>query len=210
LSYNFFMLRRPKVFNQPEFRVFKKLSTPAKVQDFIDRLPMNFYTTCRSPLMVLRTNRAYCLEGAFLAAAILWYHGRPPLVFVLQTVKHDFDHVLALFREGKYWGAISKTNHPVLRYREPVYQSVRELAMSYFHEYFMDSGKKTMRGYSNPLDLRKFGTDWLVSEKNIWHIDDALAKTRYHKILDRGMIRSLRRADKIEIKATKATQWRGA
>lgn len=202
------MPKRPKVFDRPEFKVFKKLNTPAKVQDFIEKIPMNFSTTCRSPLTVLRKNRSYCIEGAFLAAAIFWYHGKPPLVFVLQTVEHDFDHVLALFREGKYWGAISKTNHPVLRFREPVYKNVRELAMSYFHEYFMDSGKKTMRGYSEPLDLRKFGTDWIISEKSIWHIDDALAKAKYHKILDRGRITRLRRADKIEINATKMTQWK--
>jgi len=202
------MSKRPKVFDRPEFKIFRKLNTPAKIQDFIDRLPMNFSNTCRSPLAVLRKNKAYCLEGAFLAATILWYHGRRPLVFCLQTVKRDFDHVLALFKEGKYWGAISKTNHPVLRYREPVYKSVRELAMSYFHEYFMNDGKKTMRGYSEPLDLRKFGTDWIVSEKSIWHIDDAIAKARYHKILDRGKIARLRMADKIEIKATKATQWK--
>ncbi len=206
------MLRRPKVFDCPEFRVFKKLNTPAKIQDFVDKIPMNFSTTCRSPLTVLRKNRAYCIEGAFLAAAIFWYHGRPPLVFCLNTVDPDFDHVLALFREnppaGGGWGAISKTNHPVLRYREPIYKNIRELAMSYFHEYFLDNGKKTMRSYSEPLDLRKFGTDWLLSEKNIWHIDDVLGKAKKHKILNRGAIKRLRPADKIERAATKTTQWK--
>ncbi|HXF44305.1 MAG TPA: hypothetical protein VNK70_02490 [Candidatus Paceibacterota bacterium] len=202
------MLKKPKIFNIPEFEVFKKLNTPAKVQDFIDKIPVNFSITCRSPLSVLRKNRAYCIEAAFLAAAIFWYHGRRPLVFVLQTAKRDFDHVLALFRENGRWGAISKTNHPVLRYREPVYKSIRELAMSYFHEYFMDDGKKTMRGYSEPIDLRKFGTDWIVSKEDIWRLDSALAKAKYHKILGRKQIPLLRNADKIEIKATKLVQWK--
>ncbi len=205
------MLKRPKVFDRPEFGVFKRLNTPAKIQDFVDGIPMNFSTTCRSPLTVLRKHRAYCIEGAFLAASIFWYHGRPPLVFCLNTVDPDFDHVLALFRKKNPpaggWGAVSKTNHPVLRYREPVYKNVRELAMSYFHEYFLDNGKKTMRSYSEPLDLRKFGTDWLVSDKNIWYIDDTLAKSKKYKILDRGTINHLRSADKIERTATKATQW---
>lgn len=158
--------------------------------------------------MVLQENKAYCLEGAFLAAAIFWYHGNRPLIFYLKTIEPDYDHVLALFREGNNWGAVSKTNYPVLRYREPVYKNIRELAMSYFNEYFLDSGKKTMRGYSKPLDLRRFGEEWLTSKKNIWHIDDALLKSKYYTILDKGMVRRLRKADSIEIQAAKAREWK--
>lgn len=202
------MRGRPKFFEAPEFKVFKKLNTPAKVQDFIEKIPMNFSTTCRSPLTVLKKNRVYCIEGAFLAAAIFWYHGRPPLVFCLNTVEPDFDHVLALFKENGRWGAVSKTNHPVLRYREPVYKSLRELAMSFFHEYFLDNGEKTMRGYSEPVNLQKLGSDWLTSEKNIWALDDALAEAKYHKILNGGMTRRFRPADKIEIQATKTQLWK--
>ena len=202
------MLKRPKVFSWPEFKRFSKLNSPAKIQDFIGVMPMNFKITYRSPLMVLKRNKSYCIEGAVLAAAILWYHDQKPLVFVLETVAHDYDHVLALFRKNGRWGAISKTNPPVLRYREPIYKSVRELALSYFHEYFLNDGEKTMRGYSEPIDLRKFGEDWLTSKKSIKYIDNALAKSKHHKILDRGMIRGLRPADKIEIQATKTTRWK--
>jgi len=112
------MLRRPKVFDCPEFRVFKKLNTPAKIQDFVDKIPMNFSTTCRSPLTVLRKNRAYCIEGAFLAAAIFWYHGRPPLVFCLNTVDPDFDHVLAVFsaESGLREDALNINNNNTIDY----------------------------------------------------------------------------------------------
>ena len=137
-----------------EERVFKKHSTPAKIQDYINSIPINYEKsgeTCMSPRLVLEKRLAHCMEGAMLAAAILEYHGHKPLVMDLRTIKpHDNDHVVALFKERGKWGAISKTNHAVLRYREPVYLTVRELAMSYFHEYFLDNGLKTLREYSVP------------------------------------------------------------
>ena len=105
---------------------------------------------------VLRAGKAHCMEGALLAAAILEFHGHKPLLLDLRSTSEDLDHVVALFKQNGYWGAISKTNHVVLRYREPIYGSVRELAMSYFHEYFLDNGKKTLREYSVPVDLGKF------------------------------------------------------
>jgi hypothetical protein len=96
------------------------------------------------------------MEGALLAAAILEFHGQKPLLMDLRSASEDLDHVVALFRQFGCWGAISKTNHAVLRYREPIYKTVRELAMSYFHEYFLDNGKKTLRAYSIPVDVRFF------------------------------------------------------
>ncbi|MDP3731184.1 MAG: hypothetical protein Q8R34_01670, partial [bacterium] len=118
-----------------EIKLFKKLNSPRKLQDFINAIPANFEKrgeTLMSPRRVLRENKAHCLEGAFLVAAVLWFHGEKPLLLDLKTTDCDFDHVVALFRKGGCWGAISKTNHAVLRYREPVYASPRELAMSYF------------------------------------------------------------------------------
>ncbi len=111
--------------------------------------------------------KAYCFEGAVLAAAALAYHGRPPLLLDLQTTNDDQDHVLALFKEDGLWGAISKTNNPVLRWRDPVYRSVRELAMSYFHEYFLyKSGEKTLRAYSKAFDLSRFDPkEWVVARR---------------------------------------------
>src|SRR3989344_3210239 len=130
--------------DQPEFAIFEKLTTPEKIQDFIDILPVNFEPnsdTSRSPLMTLREGRAHCMEGALIAASALWYHGEPPLLLDLKTTKGDDDHVVTLFKRHGRWGAISKTKHAVLRYRDAIYRSVRELVMSYFHEYFLDSGR---------------------------------------------------------------------
>ena len=160
-----------------------------------------------SPRRVLREYKAHCIEGALLAAAALWLHGEPPLLLDLMSANGDDDHVVALFRQHGHWGAISKTNHAILRYREPIYKTVRELALSYFHEYFLDNGGKTLRSYSKPLDLRKFkDKNWTTSEKDLWYITWALNKAPHTKILTPHMSRTLRKADPIEIKAGKITQ----
>jgi hypothetical protein len=165
-------------FTKDELRVFQKLSTPRKIQDYLDELPANFCIdghTCYSPRMVLREKKAHCIEGAMFAAAALRFAGYPPLIFELKSVQRDDDHVMALFQEKGAWGAISKTNHGVLRYREPIYRSLRELAMSFFHEYFLDDGAKTMRSYSVPVNLSRFDRiNWMTSEENVWEIPNSL------------------------------------
>lgn len=197
--------------NNSERAVFKRLNTPRKIQDFLNKLPTNFEPegdTCISPRRVLKERRAHCIEGAMLAAAVLWFHGEKPLLLDLSAADRDFDHVVALFRRGGNWGAISKTNHVVLRYREPVYRTVRELALSYFHEYFDDIGRKNLREYSMPLDLRRFGTGWVTDEKDQWHIAEALCDIPHAKIADRKTMASFRRADPIEIEAGKLVEWK--
>jgi hypothetical protein len=205
------VLRSFPIQDRDKFQVLKKLNSPAKVQDFLDSLPLNFEkrgATCRSPLLVLRHKEAYCIEGAMLAAAVFWYHGQKPLLLDLRTSMDDVDHVVALFKENGHWGAVSKTNHTVLRYRDPIYKTVRELALSYFNEYFLDSGKKTLRTYSAPFDLRQFGADWLTNPEALWPIPKALDESRHHRILQPRMIRRLRSADAIEIQSGKITEWR--
>lgn len=188
-----------------EEKIFQKLSTPAKIQDFLNTLPYNFEVdgeTCRSPRQVLQHKKAHCLEGAYLAAAVLWYHGHPPLLLDLRSTKQDLDHVIALFKKDGYWGAISKTNHAVLRYREPIYQSIRELAVSYFHEYFLDNGNKTLREYSRAFSLKQYGTSWITSADDLWEIGADLDDSSHCSILPKGFVpKSLRKADEIEIKA---------
>ena len=147
------------------------------------------------------------MEGALFAAAALWYNGEPPLLLNLRTTDDDYGHVLTLFKRRGLWGAVTKTNHAVLRYRDPVYASIRELAMSYFNEYFLDSGKKTMRSYSKPFDLTKYGDEWLVSKKNLWKIFDDFMASPHTSVVDKKMIRHLRRAEPIEIKAGKIVEW---
>jgi hypothetical protein len=201
-------------FNREELRILRPLRTPRKIQDFLETIPINFEEkgdTCYSPRRVLREWKAQCLEGAMLAASALWLHGEPPLLVNLKVVtgRGDADHVLALFKRHGAWGAITKTNHAVLRYREPIYRSVRELAMSYFHEYFLDDGRKTMRSFSKPLDLRRFAKrGWTTTEKDLWYISDALDDQPHEDIATPAALRGLRRADPIEIQAGKLVLWR--
>ncbi len=198
-------------FSKTETTLLHRLRTPAQVQDFLDTIPMNFETdgkdTAKSPIRVLREWNAHCLEGAMLGAYILSLHGFPPLLMHLKTIRGDWDHVVAPFRVHGYWGALSKTNHAVLRYREPVYKTVRELALSYFHEYFTDNGVKTLRSYSRPINLNRFEDTWPVDERDLWGIDEELSTTRHYLIAPKEVIRKLRRADAIEREAGKIIEW---
>lgn len=194
----------------PEFRVLRKLDRPHKVQDFLNRIPVNKERgreTCTSPLLTLRRNKAHCMEGALLAALALWMHGHRPLILDLKTTDADVDHLVALFRVNGCWGGITKTNHAVLRYREPIYRNVRELAVSYFHEYFMNDGAKTLRLYSEPFDLRKWNGNWTTADDDLWDLEKAIDRSPHHELISRKQIAGLRKADAIEIKAGKLTEW---
>lgn len=198
-------------FTKKEELFLKKLNTPAKVQDFLNTLHFNFERggeTLRSPLFVLRNKEAHCFEGALLGAYTLSRHGFTPYLMHLKTMKGDFDHVITLFKINGLWGALSKTNHSVLRYREPIYKSIRELALSYFHEYFLDNGKKTLRQYSAPLNLNIFEKDWPILEGDLFGIDEELDKIKHYNIVPKNYERKLRKADVIEIKAGKIVEWR--
>lgn len=197
-------------FNKTEQRILQRLNTPAKIQDFINKLEFNFEEdgeTFKSPLRVLRTGNAHCLEGATFAAYLLSLHGFSPLLLHLEAVKEDFDHVVAPFKVDGLWGAISKTNHSVLRYREPVYRDIHELVMSYFHEYFLDSGKKTLRKYSGLLNLNTFEHDYHVADEDLWGIDEALDELPHHDVLPKDYVKKLRKADEIEISAGKIVEY---
>lgn len=197
-------------FTKIESNLLKKLNSPKKIQDFLNSISFNFEKsgeTIMSPRNVLKEKKAHCLEGALLAAAAFWVNGEKPLLMDIKTTADDFEHVVALFKKFGRWGAISKTNHVVLRYREPVYKTPRELAMSYFHEYFLQSGKKTMRSFSKPFNLSKLGDYWLTSEEDLWEISEKLDKVPHENILSKEMVQFLRKADKIEIKAGGLTEW---
>lgn len=192
--------------------LYKRLDTPSKIQSFVNALPANFEQegeTYMSPARTLREHKAHCMEGALLAASILKYHGRKPLIMDLRAKKPDQDHVVALFRVGKCWGAISKTNHAVLRYREPIYKTLRELALSYFHEYFDNkTGNKNLREYSVAFNLEKFNPiDWETTEKDLWDIVDCLDNSKHYFLISKKQEKFLRKAEPIEIKAGEITQW---
>lgn len=200
--------------SEEEKELFQKLNSPAKVQDFLETIPINFERkgeTVYSPRQVLEKNKAHCMEGALFAAAVFEFHKQKPLLLHLKTTKNDFDHVVAPFKIKNRWGAISKTNHTCLRYREPVYKNIHELVMSYFHEYFLNkTGRKTLREFSDLLNLNKFNSkNWVTSEKNLWYIDHALDKLPHHEIITKEMIKNLRPADPIETKAGKMVNFRG-
>jgi len=201
-------------YTKTEEKLFKKLNTPAKIQDFLNKIPFNFEKkgeTCMSPRNVLLENKAHCMEGALLASAILEHHGFKPLVLDLRSSKKpfDYDHVVVVWNEDGFYGAISKTNHGVLRYREPVYKSIRELVMSYFHEYFLNNnGLKTLREYSDPFDLNHFNKiNWRTSEVDLFEIPEYLDKITHHQILTKKQIKNLRKADKIEIEMGKIKEY---
>ena len=201
-----------KIFSEKEFRILKKLDTPVKIQNFLDKMKINFEEkgdTSFSPLAVLKKKMCHCTEGAVLAALALRIHGHPPLVLDFTANRYDFDHVVALFQKNGKWGAISKTNHAALRYREPIYSSIRELAMSYFHEYIDDQGRKNLRSYSPPVNLKRFDKfDWMTTREEINYIPEYLAEVRHFPILNRKQIKNLRKADKIEIQAGKLVEWK--
>lgn len=195
-----------------EYRLLKSLSTPQKIQDFLDALPQNFEpdgSTCRSPRGVLKEKTAHCIEGAMLAALALRLQGERPLVLDLVSAKHDDDHVVALYKRHGCWGAISKTNHAVLRFREPVYDTVRELAMSYFHEYFDTNGFKTLRLFSPPINLARLDAkNWMTAEPDAMFVAKYLNTIPHYPILSRSQIATLRKADSVEISAGEITQWK--
>ncbi len=191
-------------------RVLQKLSTPEKVQDHLDALPINFDLSgdLLSTKRVIEQHRAQCIEGAMFAAASLAYHGAVPLLLDFQTSSFDEDHVVALFKRDGKWGVISKTNHAILRWRDPVYRSIRELSMSYFHEYYMHDGRKTMKAYSKPFDLRRYEPAyWVMSGESLERIAGDLDETRHFPIVSSQKMRTLRRASMIERKLLDVVEW---
>jgi len=198
--------------NKKEIELFRRLNSPSKIQGFLNSMKINFEEngdTCFSPKKVLQEKKCHCVEGAVLAAMILRFYGREPILVDLTSSAKDFDHVVAVFKNHGKFGSISKTNHAVLRYREPVYNSVRELVMSFFHEYFTDDGKKTLRSYSVPVNLKIFDDlGWMSSSDEVWYIPEHLAKVKHFPILNRKQISGLRGADKIEIEAGKIIEWK--
>jgi hypothetical protein len=186
-------------FTAKELAFLKTLNTPQKIQDFLDALPTNWEPegdTVISPIRVLRENRAHCIEAALFAAMVLRLHGHQPLILDLTANNKDQDHVIALFRKNGLWGAIAKSNHYCLGYRDPVYRTVRELVMSYFHEYLNFDGEKTLRSFTKPINLSRFDAKgWTTSDKDLWYIPSHIIKLPHARLFTRAQERHLRPAD---------------
>jgi hypothetical protein len=180
-------------FTGSELRTLRGLKTPTGVQRFLDELPYNLSFTARSPQKVLRDRTASCLEGGIFAAAALRALGFPPLIF---EADQDTDHVVAIFKMRGHWGAVAKSNFTGCRYREPVYRSLRELAMSYFNIYFNLRGERTLRRYSRPVNLSRFDRlHWMTTEKPIWFIAEHLCEIPHIRLLTSAMEKRLTRVD---------------
>jgi len=199
------------VLSPREHRLFARLDTPQRIQTFLDRLPVNFSLngdTAMSPRRVLQTGMAHCAEGAVFAAAALAYHGRPPLLMDIRALPSDQDHIITLFRERGLWGAISKTNHPILRWRDPIYRSLRELAMSYAHEYCLPGGKKSMLSYSKPFSLRRYTPkNWVIAPEDLDQLLVDLDTSPHLPVAPPRALRSRRRASRFEMMAQDAVEW---
>jgi hypothetical protein len=186
-------------FTSAERALFRTLRSPEKIQHFLDtRVAYDKEPDgprCRSPRVTLRDGVGHCMSGSLLAATALRIAGHPALLVDLEAVRDD-DHVLAVYRIDGCWGAVAKSNYSGLRFREPVYRSVRELVMSYFEHYYNLKGEKTLRRYSRPVNLARFDRiQWMTSEEDVWAIPEHLTTIAHYDLVTPGMIRRLARMD---------------
>lgn len=188
-------------FSPRDLRTLRSLNTPVKIQKFIDALTYQYADTAGSPARTLRDRKGHCLEGALLAAAALRVNGHPPLVMDLESVRDD-DHVIALYREHGLWGGIAKSNYAGLRFRAPVYRSLRELALSYFEHYYNLRGERTLRSYSRPINLARLDrNNWMTSEEDVWCVTDLLIAAKHYPLFPDKVARSLPRLDRRSFEA---------
>ena len=182
-------------------RTLRALKTPARIQRFIDALPYQYANTAFSPQRALRERKGHCLEGALLAAAALRLNGHPPLLMDLEAV-HDDDHVVALYREHGLWGGIAKSNFAGLRFRAPIYRTLRELALSYFDHYYNLRGQRTLRSYSIPVNLARLDSrHWMTSEGDVWCVAEALIAARHYPLFPPRVAGTLPRLDRRSFEA---------
>ncbi len=194
-----------------EYATLDRLSTPKKIQEFLNAIPINHEgggETILSVRQVLAQRRAHCIEAAFVGACALWIHGEPPWVMHLDCAPSDYPHVITLFRRSGAWGAVSKSNGTPLRYRDPVYRSLRELAMSYFHEYANRRGQKTLRSYSAAFDLRRLDPAlWVTHKETCMEANDRLASARHYALVTSRQERLLAPRDPFERRAARTVQY---
>ncbi|HXS75006.1 MAG TPA: hypothetical protein VN753_02435 [Terracidiphilus sp.] len=177
-------------------RTLRALKTPSQIQKFIDAIPYQYADTAWSPQRVLRERKGHCLEGALVAAAALRVNGYPPLLVDLEAVRDD-DHVLAVYRQHGLWGSIAKSNFAGLRFRAPVYRTVRELALSYVDHYYNLRGERTLRAYSRPVNLSRLDNQhWMTSEEDVWCVPELLIAAPHYPLFPHKVAASLPRMDR--------------
>jgi len=182
--------------NRKELKLLSSLTSPFKIQAFLDSIPYSAEEIYRCPARVLRDHKGHCFDGALFAAAALRRLGYPPLIVYMIAVRDD-DHLLAIYQQNGCWGAVAKSNCVGLRYRDPIYRSLRELAMSYFEDYFNIEGEKTLRGHTVPIDFTQYDRfNWMTSDHGLDTIADELDKRRKFKLLTQDLLAHLAPVDK--------------
>jgi hypothetical protein len=185
-----------------ERKIWSGLTSPIKIQDFLDQLAYSTEKIYRCPLRVIREKRAHCYDGAIFAAAALRRIGYPPVILELIPNGRDDEHLVAIYKSGGWIGAVSKSNFTGLRYREPVYRTLRELVMSYFEQYFNVKGEKTLRGYTLPLNLRTFDSlDWPAKDETLESISKRLDGMRKVPVISPAMSKKLSPVDRQSLQA---------
>jgi hypothetical protein len=191
-----------QVLKGSERQFLETLTTPIKIQGFLDELPYSTDHIYRCPLRVLRDRVAHCFDGALFAAAALRRLGYPPLILEMVPNDWDDDHLLATYRMDEYWGAVAKSNFVGLRFREPIYRNLRELVLSYFEQYYNVEREKTLRSYTLPLNLKAFDKlNWMASDESLERIARKLDKIRKIPILNPSMISNLSLVDERSYRA---------
>ena len=184
-----------------EIKFLQTIKEPHNIQDFLDTIDYNPNYECRSPGWVIKKRSAHCFEGALFAAASLEFLGYKPLIIDMKAFNDD-DHVIAVYKYNGHWGSVAKSNFTTLRSREPVYRSIRELVMSYFDFYFNTDGDKSLRSYSLPLDLTIYNSrNWRTTDEDLEYIGDKLESMRHFPVINETMIKNLKRASEIMLKA---------
>lgn len=185
-----------RLLSAEERKIVRGLTCPAGIQAFLDSIlysPADFY---RCPLRVLRDRTAHCFDGAMFAAAALRRIGYPPLILDMLSNGRDDEHLLALFKDHGCWGAVAKSNFVGLRFREPVYRTIRELVMSYFEQYYNLEREKTLRGYTGPLNLKRFDSlNWMTTDESMERIAQRTDEIRRVMLIDAEMEKRLSPVD---------------
>ena len=185
-----------------EKRLLDSLSGPAHIQAFLNTIPYSENDFYRCPLRVLRERKAHCFDGALFAAMALRRIGHPPQLLELIPNERDDDHLVALFKLEGHWGAVAQSNYTGLRYREPVYRSLRELVMSYFEDFFNPIGEKTLRGYRGPINLQVFDRlEWMAGDSGLEALADGLDRYQMHPVITDAMAARLVPADERSLRA---------
>ncbi len=192
---------RIKSWSKEEYEFLSGFNHPWEIQVYLDSIVYNPGYECRSPRFIIKKRSAHCFEGALFAAAVLDYLGYKPLIVDMKAYNDD-DHVIAVFRDSGYWGAVAKSNFTSLRYREPVYRSLRELIMSYFDFYFNLNGVKSLRSYSVPFNLSAYNNrQWATTDEDLEYVGDKIESLHHYRVVSDEMIGKLKPASESMLQA---------